>query len=65
MIALNISEVPPNSCRVSKSIDPSDPLKLTGETRQLGLVVCRGTAVVVVYPSDGSEEIANPFVGEE
>jgi U6 snRNA-associated Sm-like protein LSm7 len=31
------------------------------ETRPLGLVVCRGTSVILVSPVDGMEEIANPF----
>ncbi|KAK7432844.1 U6 snRNP-associated protein Lsm7 [Neonectria magnoliae] len=31
-------------------------------TRSLGLVVVRGTLLVLVSPVDGSEEIANPFV---
>jgi U6 snRNA-associated Sm-like protein LSm7 len=30
-------------------------------TRSLGLVVVRGTLLVLVSPVDGSEEIANPF----
>ncbi|POR35052.1 Putative U6 snRNA-associated protein LSm7 [Tolypocladium paradoxum] len=30
-------------------------------TRPLGLVVARGTLLVVITPVDGSEEIANPF----
>lgn len=30
-------------------------------TRTLGLVVARGTLLVLVSPVDGSEEIANPF----
>jgi U6 snRNA-associated Sm-like protein LSm7 len=33
--------------------------------RPLGLVVARGTLLVLVSPVDGSEEIANPFVQEE
>ncbi|CAG2180750.1 unnamed protein product, partial [Oppiella nova] len=33
--------------------DPDDPYKLTDDTRTLGLVVCRGTAVVVICPVDG------------
>lgn len=45
--------------------DPDDQLKLTEETRSLGLVVCRGTAVVLVCPVDGMEAIANPFVQQE
>lgn len=35
-------------------------------TRKLGLVVARGTLLVLISPLDGSEEIANPFAtGEE
>lgn len=33
-------------------------------TRVLGLVVARGTLIVLISPADGSEEIANPFVQE-
>ncbi|CEM09159.1 unnamed protein product [Vitrella brassicaformis CCMP3155] len=42
--------------------DPDDPFKLLNETRQLGLVVARGTAVMLVSPVEGMEEISNPFV---
>lgn len=45
--------------------DPDDPFKLTDETRSLGLVVCRGTAVVLVCPADSMEPIANPFIQQE
>jgi U6 snRNA-associated Sm-like protein LSm7 len=34
-------------------------------TRSLGLVVARGTLLVLISPADGTEEIANPFVQEE
>ncbi|KAH6992681.1 U6 snRNA-associated Sm-like protein LSm7, partial [Fusarium venenatum] len=34
-------------------------------TRSLGLVVVRGTLLVLVSPVDGSEEIANPFIQTE
>lgn len=44
--------------------DADDPYKLTEETRNLGLLVCRGTAVTLVCPCDGMLEIANPFVQE-
>ena len=50
---------------VFDSSDPDDPFKLTDETRQLGLAVCRGTAVVLVCPADGMEPIANPFLQQE
>ncbi|XP_054280708.1 U6 snRNA-associated Sm-like protein LSm7 [Macrosteles quadrilineatus] len=42
--------------------DPDDPYKLTRDTRLLGLVVCRGTSVVLICPVDGMESIPNPFV---
>lgn len=31
-------------------------------TRPLGLIVARGTLLVMISPKDGSEEIENPFV---
>lgn len=34
-------------------------------SRPLGLVVARGTLLVLISPVDGSEEIANPFVQQE
>jgi U6 snRNA-associated Sm-like protein LSm7 len=34
-------------------------------SRALGLVVARGTLLVLVSPVDGSEEIANPFAQQE
>lgn len=34
-------------------------------TRPLGLVVVRGTLLVVLSPVDGSEVIANPFLQAE
>ena len=45
--------------------DPDDAYKLTEDTRQLGLVVCRGTSVVLICPADGMEPIANPFVQQD
>ena len=45
--------------------DVDDPLKITDETRSLGLIVCRGTSVMVVSGLDGMEEIANPFLPSE
>ncbi len=41
--------------------DPEDPLTVTEQTRPLGLIVCRGTAVTLVAPTDGTEAIENPF----
>ncbi|OJJ87593.1 putative small nuclear ribonucleoprotein (LSM7) [Aspergillus glaucus CBS 516.65] len=34
-------------------------------TRALGLIVARGTLIVLISPADGSEEIANPFAQQE
>ncbi|ALC49625.1 SmG [Drosophila busckii] len=43
--------------------DSDDPSKLSEElTRNLGLVVCRGTALVLICPHDGVEAIPNPFI---
>ncbi|KAF9164237.1 Sm-like protein lsm7 [Actinomortierella ambigua] len=44
--------------------DPEDG-RLLGETRNLGLIVCRGPAVILISPMDGTMEIANPFIQEE
>ena len=44
---------------------PADPLRITDQTRNLGLIVCRGTSVMVVSGLDGMEEIANPFLPAE
>merc|ERR1711981_324016 len=41
--------------------DPEDPYKVIDTTRSLGLVVARGTSVMLICPADGTEEIANPF----
>ncbi|KAF7595609.1 Sm-like protein lsm7 [Aspergillus hancockii] len=34
-------------------------------TRSLGLIVARGTLIVLISPADGSEQIANPFLQAE
>lgn len=34
-------------------------------SRSLGLVVCRGTLLVVISPAEGSEQIVNPFLKQE
>jgi len=44
--------------------DPEDPMKLTSNTRNLGLVVCRGQQVCLISPCEGTEEIENPFEEE-
>ena len=48
------------TCNLS---DKDDPEKITNQSRKLGLVVIRGTQVSLVSPEDGTEEIANPFLG--
>ncbi|XP_071826226.1 U6 snRNA-associated Sm-like protein LSm7 isoform X2 [Apostichopus japonicus] len=45
--------------------DPDDPFKITDDTRELGLTVCRGTSVVLICPSDNMEPIANPFLQQD
>lgn len=50
---------------VSFQIDPDDPLRVTEDSRQLGLVVCRGNTVVAVCPCDGMDSIPNPFIQQE
>ena len=45
--------------------DPDDPFKLTEDTRNLGLVVCRGTSVVLICPAEGMESIPNPFIQQD
>lgn len=34
-------------------------------SRKLGLLVARGTLIVLISPVDGSEQIANPFLQAE
>ena len=46
-------------------VDPDDPYKLTEDVRDLGLVVCRGTSVVLICPADGMEAIPNPFIQQD
>jgi len=45
--------------------DPDDPFKITDNTRELGLVVCKGPAVVVICPVEGMEQIPNPFISHD
>jgi U6 snRNA-associated Sm-like protein LSm7 len=44
--------------------DPDDGTVLD-QTRKLGLVVCRGPTIVLISPTDGVEEIENPFAVQE
>ncbi|KAK4350467.1 hypothetical protein RND71_029780 [Anisodus tanguticus] len=36
--------------------DSNDPLKSTGQTRLIGLIVCKGSAVMLVAPEDGTDD---------
>ncbi|KAG7398387.1 Sm-like protein lsm7 [Phytophthora boehmeriae] len=45
--------------------DPNDEYRITDDTRKVGLVVCRGTSVMLVSPVDGTTEIPNPFLQQE
>lgn len=45
--------------------DSDDPLRVTEDSRNLGLIVCRGTAVMMVAPTNGMESIANPFMQQD
>lgn len=38
---------------------------MTDKVRQIGLMVCKGTAVMTICPMDGCEEIENPFLSAE
>lgn len=46
----------------SMHADPEDPHRLSDLQRNIGLVVCRGTSVTLICPTDGMEEIENPYV---
>jgi U6 snRNA-associated Sm-like protein LSm7 len=48
-------------------LSTNDPIDEDGNTstRSLGLLVARGTLLVLIAPVDGSEEIENPFVQNE
>merc|ERR1712004_567638 len=62
---------------LSKYLDKSIRVKFSGGREaagvlkgydpllNLGLVVCRGTSVVLICPSDGMEAIANPFIAQD
>lgn len=45
--------------------DPDDETVLLDETRDLGRVVVRGPLLQSISPTDGTEEIANPFNNNE
>lgn len=45
--------------------EENDSYRLSDKTRSIGLVVCRGTTVMLISPVDGTEEIANPFIQQD
>ncbi|PRP88628.1 putative U6 snRNA-associated Sm-like protein [Planoprotostelium fungivorum] len=45
--------------------DPEEGQRVGNEKRHLGIVVCRGSAVMLISPMDGTEEIANPYANGE
>ena len=48
-------------CQLIHSLDDEG----NESTRSLGLIVARGTLLVLISPVDGSEQIANPFNNQE
>ena len=42
--------------------DENDLYVLNGESREIGLLLIRGTSLIAVGPEDGIESISNPFV---
>ena len=46
-------------------LDPNDPSVLGSKTRELGLVVVRGSTILVISPAGGIESIENPFSLED
>ena len=38
--------------------DPEDPMRVTDQTRPLGLIVCRGTSVMLVVPTAGKRVVS-------
>lgn len=52
-----------HSCRMRTNSYTDDEGNTS--SRNLGLLVARGTLLVLISPVDGSEEIENPFVQAE
>lgn len=50
---------------LSNLADPRNECQVTERCRKLGLIVCRGTAINLIHPEHGFEEIENPFNLEE
>ncbi|WBY55968.1 U6 snRNA-associated Sm-like protein LSm7 [Plasmodium yoelii yoelii] len=45
--------------------DPNDSYVITEKSRNIGLIVARGTSVALITPVNGTQEISNPFISEE
>ncbi|KAJ2344608.1 U6 snRNP-associated protein Lsm7 [Coemansia erecta] len=45
--------------------DPENPDSSEEKQRNVGLVVLRGPSIILLSPTDGSEEIENPFIQAE
>lgn len=60
---LPTSPLPPFFIKTSLPLPSSgkDPEDDTTTTRDLGVIVCRGTSVTLVCPEEGLEQIDNPF----
>lgn len=59
--------VPPDVlCQYNRSdrVDSEDCYALTGESRKLGTVVCKTSAITTVNPVEGMTEIENPYETE-
>ena len=48
----------------SDRVDSEDCYALTGESRKLGTVVCKTSAITTVNPVEGMTEIENPYETE-
>jgi U6 snRNA-associated Sm-like protein LSm7 len=53
------------SCELKQPLTKPIDEEGNTSTRSLGLLVARGTLLVLIAPVDGSEEIENPFVQAE
>ena len=56
---------PEDSSRRMLIVDPDNKDKMMEKTRKLGIVVCRGSAVMFICPDDGTQEIENPFQDDD
>ena len=45
--------------------NPKDLNSLSGETRELGICVCKGATILLLCPADSIEAIPNPFIQQQ